>query len=78
MHYYSYFSYSLFEVRAKDTNEAELLNHIENEVNGDIWSYALPGRPGYVLVSKEEKQKFKDALETAGLEYKIEAENIKE
>lgn len=75
---YFYSSYTLFEVQANDINQAKLLNQIENEVHGDVWSHALPGRPGYVLVSKDEKQKFKDALETAGLNYKVEAENIKE
>ncbi|XP_026325008.1 uncharacterized protein LOC113233995 [Hyposmocoma kahamanoa] len=73
-----YHGYSLFEVQAKDTSQAKLLNQIENEAHGDIWSHALPGRPGYVLISKDEKHKFQDALEAAGLEYKIQTENIKE
>lgn len=55
-----------------------MLNQIQGELHGNVWSPAQPGRNGYVLMSKDDKFNFQDALGTAGVEYKVQSENVKE
>lgn len=68
----------MYEVQVKDIDQVKLLNQIQGELQGNVWSPAQPGRNGHILMSKEEKIQFQDALETAGLEYKVQSENVKE
>lgn len=56
----------------------KFINELENQIPIDIWTFAKPGQPGQILVSKEDKQQFKDALKEAGVTYSILTENIRE
>lgn len=69
---------AVYEVNVKNVDEIKLINDLENELLLDVWSHALPGKPGQILVSKEQSKTFEDALKAAGVDYKIEVENIKE
>lgn len=61
-----------------DVDQAMLVNKLENQMEIDMWARAMPDRPGQVLVSKEHKEEFLNALDNAGVAYSIETENIKE
>lgn len=51
---------------------------IENQLDLDVWSDALPGKPGFVLVPEDKKSMFDNELHINGIEFKIASENIKE
>lgn len=75
---YFIFRHTLYNVVVKDVKEAQLVNELEYIIPIDIWTYAKPGQPGQILVSKEDKQQFLDKLEYAGVTYSVLIENIRE
>lgn len=44
----------------------------------DVWSEAVPGRSGKILVPRDQKEVFQYALQAAGINFNVEVENIKE
>lgn len=72
------FRYSLYNIVVQNAEQANLVNALENQIPIDIWSYATPSRPGQILVPKEDRQQFLDALDNAGVAYSIHTENIRE
>ena len=62
----------------KTTDQIELVNHLSHSLDLDVWSHALPGRDGQVLVPKDKKMLFQNELEAAGVDFKVETDNIKE
>ncbi|XP_026333689.1 carboxypeptidase B-like [Hyposmocoma kahamanoa] len=73
-----YDGHTLYNIVVKDVQQAELVNELGYQIPIDIWTYAKPGQPGQILVSKEDKQQFLDALHDAGVAYSILTENIRE
>ncbi|XP_047538952.1 carboxypeptidase B-like [Vanessa atalanta] len=73
-----YDGHSLYEVKVNDLVQVDELNAIVEEMNLDLWSYAIPGREGLILVAKNMKPLFENAVNKIGVEYKIVTENIKE
>ncbi|XP_050355256.1 carboxypeptidase B-like [Nymphalis io] len=73
-----YDGHSLYEVKVTDLDQVDKLNAIVQDMNVDLWSYAIPGREGLILVAKNMKPLFENALNKIGVEYKIDTENIKE
>lgn len=65
-------------MNVKDVDQVKLVNQLESELNLDVWSHALPGRPGQVLVPRVLRQQFENALTAAAVQYNVEVENIKE
>ncbi|XP_049878430.1 carboxypeptidase B-like [Pectinophora gossypiella] len=72
-----YEGHAVYQVSVKDVAQVKQLNEISGEVNADIWSHAVPGHPGQILVSRELKDLFEEALRSAGLDYTIEVDNVK-
>lgn len=62
----------------KTPDQIELVNHLSRNLDLDVWSHALPGHDGQVLVPKEKKVLFQNELKAAGVEFKVESDNIKE
>lgn len=58
--------------------QAQQLYKLQDDLNLDVWSQALPSRPGTVLVSKDNKNDFADKLFDAGISYVIAVDNVKE
>ena len=54
------------------------VHSIAQHLNADVWSYALPGREGLIMVAKEMKEIFENGLRAINVEYKIDSSNIKE
>ncbi|KAJ8728565.1 hypothetical protein PYW07_006261 [Mythimna separata] len=73
-----YDGYGLYKVSVKSADQIELVNHLSSSLDLDVWSHALPGRDGQVLVPKETKVLFENELKAAGVEFTIETDNIKE
>ncbi|KAI5638984.1 zinc carboxypeptidase domain-containing protein [Phthorimaea operculella] len=73
-----YEGHSLFEITVENEEQQKLVHEIETDLNLDIWSDAIPSRAGVVLVPKEVRQQFEEKLQDAGVEYKVNLENIKE
>uniref|UniRef100_A0A1E1WBL5 Peptidase M14 domain-containing protein n=1 Tax=Pectinophora gossypiella TaxID=13191 RepID=A0A1E1WBL5_PECGO len=73
-----YDGYSLFGVDVDNVDQAQLVNGLENRLGVDVWSHALPGRPGQILVPKDQKQQFQETLDDAGITYHVVVKNIKE
>lgn len=51
---------------------------METRLDLDIWSHAIPGRPGTILVAVDKIAQFENELNAIGAEFKVETENIKE
>lgn len=62
----------------KTTDQIELVNHLSHHLDLDVWSHAVPGHDGQVLVPVEKKTLFQNELKAAGVEFNIETDNIKE
>ena len=59
-------------------NQGNLVHDVENEMLLDIWSDAVPGHPGKVLVPKIKREIFEEFLKSNGVQYKVELDNVKE
>lgn len=59
-------------------DQGKLVHDVEHEMFLDVWSDAIPGNPGKVLVPKVKRDIFENFLKDAGVQYKVEVENIKE
>ncbi|XP_013200770.2 carboxypeptidase B [Amyelois transitella] len=68
---------ALYEVSVQNMQQAKILSEMESHFV-DVWSRAFPNRPGQVLVNKEMKELFQEALTSAGIEFKILSDNIRE
>lgn len=68
----------MYEVDVKTVDQIKLINELENQLYLDVWAHAVPGHPGQVLVQKDNREQFESALKDAGVQYKVEVENIKE
>nr|CAF25190.1 carboxypeptidase [Helicoverpa armigera] len=73
-----YDGYGLYKVTVKTTDQTELVNYLSHALDLDVWSHALPGRAGQVLVPKEKKAQFQNELKGAGVEFNVETDNIKD
>lgn len=62
----------------KNIDETKLINDLEHHLGLDVWSHAVPSRPGLIMVSKDQKDSFQNILSNEGIEFKIESENVKE
>ncbi|XP_075982310.1 carboxypeptidase B-like [Anticarsia gemmatalis] len=74
----NYEGHALYEIPVKTTDQAELVNYLTVTLDLDVWSHALPGRAGVILVPKEKKALLQNELSAAGVEFKIQTDNIKE
>jgi hypothetical protein len=72
------FRYTIYDVIVKDSEQASLFNQLENEIPIDIWLAPRPGRNGQISVSKDYKDQFENALNSAQVEYVATITNIKE
>ncbi|KAH9631298.1 hypothetical protein HF086_003734 [Spodoptera exigua] len=70
--------YGLYKVSVKTTDQVELVNYLSKALDLDVWSHAIPGHDGQVLVPKDKKPLFQNELKAAGVEFQIESDNIKE
>ncbi|XP_026736475.1 carboxypeptidase B-like [Trichoplusia ni] len=68
---------AVYEVSVNDVNEIKFINQLENELFVDVWSHAMPGRPGQVLVPKDKRDQFESALKDFGLTYKVVQEDVR-
>ncbi|CAH0718911.1 unnamed protein product, partial [Brenthis ino] len=73
-----FIGHSLYEVKVHNLNQVDDLNAILENLNLDIWSHAVPGSDGFILVAKDLKETFENKLRSIGVEYKIDTANIKE
>nr|UPI76692.1 M14 metal carboxypeptidase 15 [Antheraea yamamai] len=73
-----YDGYSLYEIKVKHVDETKFINNLAHEWGLDLWSHAVPGRPGLVMVSKGKRESFQNILNSEGIEFKIQSENVKE
>lgn len=73
-----YYRYALYEVKVNSLDQVQEVQSIAQYINADVWSYALPGREGLIMVAKEFKETFENALRIINVEYKIDSSNIKE
>lgn len=76
--FWTFFRHLLYNIVVENEEQAKLVNGLENQIPIDIWMYAMPGRPGQILVSKEDRRQFVDAVENAGIAYTVLTENIRE
>nr|XP_026496110.1 carboxypeptidase B-like [Vanessa tameamea] len=67
---------ALFNVKVKDVEQINYFNSLDYPL--DIWMYATQERDGIVLVPKDYVQLFQDELNSKGIEFVIEVENIKD
>ncbi|KAL0830106.1 hypothetical protein ABMA28_003563 [Loxostege sticticalis] len=74
----AYDGHSLYEVIAKNEDQAKFVNGLENRIPIDIFVYANTDRAGQILVPKEQKMNFEATLESMGVEYRVQVENIRE
>lgn len=68
----------MYEFSVKNGAEAKLMQQLEQELDLDIWAHPGPSRPGTVLVPKQMKGEFEYKLKFAGIQYKVQVDNIKE
>ncbi|KAJ0172520.1 hypothetical protein K1T71_011659 [Dendrolimus kikuchii] len=73
-----YDGYALYEVTVQSADQVTLVYDIENQLDLDVWSDAIPGKPGFVLVPEDKKDAFENELSNNGIQFTIESENIKE
>ncbi|XP_035443464.2 carboxypeptidase B isoform X3 [Spodoptera frugiperda] len=73
-----YDGYGLYKVSVKTTDQVELVNYLSKALDLDVWSHAIPGHDGQVLVPKDKKSLFQNELKAAGVEFQIESDNIKD
>ncbi|KOB67379.1 Carboxylesterase [Operophtera brumata] len=71
-------SHALYDVSVNFEDQARFIMELQNRLNLDVWSEAVPGRAGKILVAKHQRDIFQDALKAADIEYNVEVENIKE
>ncbi|KAG7304835.1 hypothetical protein JYU34_010214 [Plutella xylostella] len=69
---------SVYEFSVKNGAEAKLMQQLEKELDLDIWAHPGPSRPGTVLVPKQLKGEFEYKLKFAGIQHKVQVDNIKE
>ncbi|XP_053616168.1 carboxypeptidase B-like [Plodia interpunctella] len=68
---------ALYEVKVQNIQQAKILREMESQFV-DVWSDAFPNRPGQVLVNKNMRKMFQEALTSAGIEYTVLSDNILE
>ncbi|XP_075982294.1 carboxypeptidase B-like [Anticarsia gemmatalis] len=73
-----YDGHALYDINVKTIDEGRVVNDLENELLLDVWTHAVPGRAGQVLVPKVKRKIFENALKGAGVEYNVQVENIKD
>ncbi|CAH1634685.1 unnamed protein product [Spodoptera littoralis] len=73
-----YDGHAVYEVDVHSVEQTKLVHDFENDLLLDIWSHAVPGHPGKVLVPKAKRDIFENFLEQNHVQYKVETENIKE
>ncbi|KAJ8728567.1 hypothetical protein PYW07_006263 [Mythimna separata] len=73
-----YDGHAVYEVEVNSIDQGKLVHDFENEMFLDVWSDAIPGRPGQVLVPKVQREEFENFLSKEGVQYKVQVENIKE
>ncbi|XP_052749693.1 carboxypeptidase B-like [Galleria mellonella] len=73
-----YDGHILYEITVQHADQVQFVSRLETLLHVDVFSYAVPGRPGHVLVSKDNRELFENELSAAGIEYKIVVENIKD
>ncbi|KAF9821749.1 hypothetical protein SFRURICE_001860 [Spodoptera frugiperda] len=61
-------SYGLYKVSVKSTDQVELVNYLSKALDLDVWSHAIPGHDGQVLVPKDKKPLFQNELTAAGVD----------
>ncbi|CAH2055629.1 unnamed protein product, partial [Iphiclides podalirius] len=71
-------SYVVYQVTVADDRQAQQVYALENQMGLDMWSYAMPSRPGLVLVPGSKRQLFQQAVLSLGAKYEIQTENVKE
>ncbi|XP_030023377.1 carboxypeptidase B [Manduca sexta] len=73
-----YEGHAVYEVSVKNYDQGKFLNQLQYQLEVDFWSYAVPGRPGMVLVSKDKRSELEEILKAENIEFEVKTENIKE
>ncbi|XP_047027709.1 carboxypeptidase B-like [Helicoverpa zea] len=73
-----YDGHAVYQVDVTSMDQVKLVHDFENDLMLDVWSDAVPGRPGKVLVPKFKREIFENFLKQSGVQYKLEVENVKE
>ncbi|XP_026736474.1 carboxypeptidase B-like [Trichoplusia ni] len=73
-----YEGFGLYKITVKTPEQIELVNYLSQTLDLDVWSNAVPGRAGQVLVQKDKKALFQNELKGAGIEFTLETDDIKE
>ncbi|XP_030023348.2 carboxypeptidase B [Manduca sexta] len=73
-----YEGYAVYEVRVKHHDQTQYFNQLQYQLDVDVWSYAAPGRPGSILVSKDKRVELEELLTAEDIEFEVKTENIKE
>ena len=64
-------------MEVSNENQIRQIQNIVENLNLDIWSQAIPGRNGIILVAKHLKETFEKILKINDVEYNIISSNIK-
>nr|XP_049697474.1 carboxypeptidase B-like [Helicoverpa armigera] len=73
-----YDGHAVYQVDVTSMDQAKLVHDFENDLMLDVWSDAVPGRPGKVLVPKFKREIFENFLKQSRVQYNLEVENVKE
>ncbi|KAM3955190.1 carboxypeptidase B-like [Aphomia sociella] len=73
-----YDGHILYEVTVQRVEQTKFVSQLESTLHADVFAHALPGRPGQILVPKDQRGSFENELSSAGIKYKIVVENIKD
>ncbi|XP_035443467.2 carboxypeptidase B-like [Spodoptera frugiperda] len=73
-----YEGHAVYEIDVQSVEQTKLVHDFENDLHLDIWSHAVPGHPGKVLVPKDKRDIFENFLVENRVQFKIETENVKE
>ncbi|KAJ8721058.1 hypothetical protein PYW08_006523 [Mythimna loreyi] len=73
-----YEGHAVYEVEVNSIDQGKLVHDVEDNLFLDVWSDAVPGRPGQVLVPKVQREVFEHFLNEAGVQYKVQVENVRE
>ncbi|XP_059062397.1 carboxypeptidase B-like [Achroia grisella] len=73
-----YDGHILYEITVQNVEQTRLVTELEELLHVSVFTHAVPGRSGQVLVSKERRGHFETKLSAEGIEYKVIVENIKD
>ncbi|XP_030023351.2 carboxypeptidase B [Manduca sexta] len=73
-----YDGHTVYEVKVKHHDQVKFFNHLQYQMEADVWSYAVPGRPGMVMVSRDKRMELEEVLTAQDIEFEVKTENIRE